>query len=529
MNGKILKTLSLIFLILIGTNFLKEKKLIAMEKNFIYESPNVDFEDFFKNNKEFIIFNENIYSIQNDKFIIITSRYYIPMKKIPIKNGDYLLSKNEKNLFFFNKLNCYLFIFSKNKLKLYKKLEKIDALDFEIYKNKFYFLLGNKIIIFDKDFKISFLDLKENFKRFKIFDDKVYLLNNKKLKIINLYGENINELKENFNNLISFDINFDKKIFILDNNQIKIFDKQLKFIKKIELPDIPDEMFFDISRAIVLYFKNSGIKVLEPQIEYKTINNLNYPSDITIDEEGNIFVLSSGGSKVLVYDKNLNFKFSFGDKILKHPQGIFYYNGKVLISDTWNNKIRIFDKKGNLIFSFGEFGEKDKNFSYPGRIKVYNGLIYVCDVYNHKIKIFNEKGELIKSYGKDPFEGYDKIVKPKDILLKPTEFFIKDKNLYVVDEATYQIIEFNDKLNKFSIYDNLSKILEFNNKIYAIGSRWKYIYEIIDNKLIPIFSLINNHSTNFNNIIPYSFLLKDSKIYILDRLNSKLYVIEGSL
>jgi hypothetical protein len=527
------KTFFIILFLLIFLNlnvFSKnQNNVTANQKLFIYESPYIDYEIFFIDNKEFLLSNGTIFSVQNDNNLIITSRYYIPIRKIKLLKGDYLLSSSGSNLYLFNKLNGNIYIFFNNKIKFYKKIGKIDVSDFEIYKNNFYFLLKHKILYLNEDLNIHHINLNEIFFKFKIIHDKIFLINNEKLKIIKLNGDIINELKSDSKEFKAFDVNFDERIYIIEKDVLKIFDKDLKILKSIKLSDSPEEIFFDLSRALILYFKNSGIKVLEPQINYRTIDKLQHPSDITIDEEKNIYILSSGGSKVLVYDKNLNFKYSFGENILNHPQGIYYYNGKIYVSDSWNNKVRIFDKNGDLILSFGNFGEKENEFSYPSRIKIIDNKIYILDTYNNKLKIFDLNGNFLNSYGSEPYFWLKSIIKPKDTLFNPMDFFVKDNKVYIIDG--YTLIKFDNKIKKYGLNDYITKVISFNDDIYLLGFRWKYIYKFNEkeNKIIPVFSIINNYNETRHFIIPYSFTIDENRILILDRTNSKLYIIEGSL
>jgi len=523
MKIKIIIFLFIILIIILNFNNLQSKDDI-----FIYKSPKIDYEEFYIENKNFLSFNGVIYSVQKN-YLILTNRYYIPIKKIKLEKGEYLITNDDEFLYLFNKENGKIYKYSKNKISFITKYKSLDANDFKIYKDNIYFLNKNEIIVLNKDFKENKIGLNDIFNKFKIIDGKFYLINNEKLTICNLNGIVEKELKDNFKKLISFDINIDKKIYLLDLDEIKVYDLDLKLEKFIKLDEVGDEIFFDTSRALMIYFKNSGLKVLPPQINYKVLENLNHPSDITIDEEKNIYVLSSGGSKVLVYDKHLNFKYSFGENILNHPQGIYYYNGKIYVSDSWNNKVRIFDKNGDLILSFGNFGEKENEFSYPSRIKVIDNKIYVLDVYNHKLKIFDLNGKFLNSYGSEPYLLLKRIIKPKDTIINPMEFFIKNNKVYIIDE--YTLIEFDNKIKKYGLNDYITKVFSFNDNIYFIGLRMKYIYKFNEkeNKIIPVFSIVNNYNKKQDFIIPYSFIVEENKIYILDRTNSKLYLIEGTL
>ena len=519
------KTVILLLLVLIITTIPLNQ---GQSKNsiYIYKTPTCDYEEFYKNNKNFVSFGNIIFSVQRN-YLILTNRFYIPMKKIRLKRGEYLLAKGSKFLYLFNKNIGKFYIYSKKRIKFLKKYKPLDASSFYIYNDKKYFLVRDKIIVLDKEDKEKIMYLDEDFNSLKIYNNKIFLLNKKKLTILNLNGEREKELKDKFMDFVSFDVNFDGNIYLLRSDEILIYTPNLELKKKIKLDDKGNEIFFDISRALIVYFKNSGLKVLPPQISYKVVKDLNHPSDITIDEEKNIYILSSKDSKVLVYNKNLEFQYSFGENLLKHPNGIYYSNGKIYVSDSWNNKVRIFNKKGELILSFGNFGDEDNELCYPTRIKVYNNKIFVVDTYNHKVKVFDEHGKFLCSYGSDPFFSLISLFEKRNMLLEPIEVFVKNSEVNVVDGMSYKLIKFGKKIKRLNLHDRIVKVLNYKDKTYLLGSRWKYIYTLKEDELIPVFSLINNYDKSREFNFPYSFFIDSNTIFILDRMNSKLYKIEG--
>ncbi|MCX8095602.1 MAG: 6-bladed beta-propeller [Caldisericia bacterium] len=522
--------LIIVFILLINThlnNICIGK--INISNFFIYESSIQDYE-FYNNNHSFLTYNGLIYSV-NKNFLVEISRYYIPIRKIKIKSKNVLIDNDDKFLYLFYFDNNDLYKFDGSKFYFVKKLNLNcdDLKDFKVYKENFYFLYSDHIMIFDKNFNISYLKIKNYFLKIKLKNNKIFLMNENIISILDFKGNILKEVNFLKFKLISFDIDIDNKIYLLTSEGLKIFNENLKFLSEIKMDKIGDEIFFDLSRSIVIYFKNEGIKVMPPKFEYKVIKNLSSPVDLTIDEDGNIYILNSKSSDVLVYDKNLNLIRRLGDKILKYPKGIFYSNGKIYVADTWNCKIRIFNKKGELIFSFGDFGNEEFNLSYPVKVRVYNDLIYVLDMYNHKIKLFDLNGNFIKSYGDKPFNYFFSLLKSKKILYEPNEFIVYNDSIYIFDKYIYNLIIFDKKIENIKINDLITKVSNFHNNLYCLGNRWKYLYKIQNKTLIPIFSFAYNYYDLLKNIRPYSFELMNGKIYLLDKENSNLYILEGEI
>jgi len=103
------------------------------------------------------------------------------------------------------------------------------------------------------------------------------------------------------------------------------------------------------------YVKNIG------DLESNDENVLFYmPSDIAVDEEGNVYVLDSG-----------------------------------------NHRIQKFDPQGNFLASFGRRGQGPGEFQYPQSIDIdANGFMYVSDSGNQKLQILKPDGALKKEIKK---------------------------------------------------------------------------------------------------------------------------------
>ncbi len=117
--------------------------------------------------------------------------------------------------------------------------------------------------------------------------------------------------------------------------------------------------------------------------DWKTIvraaGPFNYPTDVTSDEEGNLYFTDGyGNARVHVFSPEGELKYSFGtpgsaDGQFNLPHGILYHNGILYVADRQNNRIQLFDKQGNHLASWG-------NLIRPAGICVApDGYFYVAE------------------------------------------------------------------------------------------------------------------------------------------------------
>jgi DNA-binding beta-propeller fold protein YncE len=83
-----------------------------------------------------------------------------------------------------------------------------------------------------------------------------------------------------------------------------------------------------------------------------------------------------------------------GDDVrLQHPLGLYAYQGKVLIADTYNHKIKQLDAESQTVktlFGTGKPGQADgaqSSFYEPGGLSVAGGKLYIADTNNHAVRV----------------------------------------------------------------------------------------------------------------------------------------------
>jgi sugar lactone lactonase YvrE len=121
----------------------------------------------------------------------------------------------------------------------------------------------------------------------------------------------------------------------------------------------------------------------------------NYPTYITLDNEGNFFVTDSLNGRVQIFtpDGQVSGVFGqFGDGSgdFSAPKGLAVDSeGHVYVTDAGFDNLQIFDERGRLLLFIGTAGQAPGEFWMPtGLYMDKNDKLYVADSYNKRVQIF---------------------------------------------------------------------------------------------------------------------------------------------
>jgi YVTN family beta-propeller protein len=168
----------------------------------------------------------------------------------------------------------------------------------------------------------------------------------------------------------------------------------------------------DLSTNEVSTFAGSGREAREdgPLLEA----GFAQPSGITFDgkklyvadSESNIIRaidLATGEVKTIVGGDLFEFGDVDGsrdDARLQHPLGVFAFDGRILVADTYNHKIKELDPKTQTVKTFlgaGKPGQADGNaasFYEPGGLSIANGKLYIADTNNQAVRMVDLKTKI---------------------------------------------------------------------------------------------------------------------------------------
>src|SRR5256886_2499120 len=134
------------------------------------------------------------------------------------------------------------------------------------------------------------------------------------------------------------------------------------------------------------------------QTLYSADSEANIIRAIDLGPEGRVRTLA-GGDLFEFGDKD-----GSGDSVrLQHPLGISFWQGHLLIADTYNHKIKLLDPKARSVNTFagsGKPGQADgalPSFYEPGGLTIAGDKLYVADTNNHAIRVVDLKTKETKT------------------------------------------------------------------------------------------------------------------------------------
>jgi streptogramin lyase len=245
--------------------------------------------------------------------------------------------------------------------------------------------------------------------------------NNKRVMVFDIAGNPLFHFGEEGSNPGQFNfpygISTDTKgrVFVADlyNGNISIFDEKGKFIEYFAneytqnqtitspggLRIINEKVYVtDIQANKVYVFDLDGKLQLEVGEPGSQNGQLMAPNAVTVDQEGNIYVVDTGNQRVQVFDKEGNFSSilggtnsAAGDSTFVNPRGIgIDSRGMIYVVSNLTHIVYGFNKDGEQTFQFGSMGEANGEFSLPNGLFVDSkDNVYITDTLNLRVSIFN--------------------------------------------------------------------------------------------------------------------------------------------
>ncbi len=232
-----------------------------------------------------------------------------------------------------------------------------------------------------------------------------------------------------------------------------LFKKFVEFLfgQEKEISHLERPQSIAVNSKGELFITDIGLKGIHffniEEKEYKFIrswgeNSFVSPVGIAVNNDDDIFICDSGIRKIIVLDRDLDFKYVFKEGLIR-PTGIKIRNDSVYVTDTGANQIIIFNLEGKELRRIGGRGDTAGSFNYPVHLcldnskSTYTNSLYVVDAMNFRIQVLNKAGMFIKGFGRLG-NGMGDFARPKGIALD------SDGHIYVVD-ALFDVVQIFDQ------------------------------------------------------------------------------------
>jgi DNA-binding beta-propeller fold protein YncE len=153
---------------------------------------------------------------------------------------------------------------------------------------------------------------------------------------------------------------------------------------------------------------------------YGGLSVLGHPVGIAVNDRTKLFYVSDAVEhNIAVFDLRGNLLYKIGERGAKDGQFNFPTDldldeeGNIYVIDTLNFRVQVLDESGRFLRKFGEQGTEPGSFRLPKGLAVSpHGQVYVSDILSHKIVVFDYQGRYLMSLGGKSFSLKDGGVSP---------------------------------------------------------------------------------------------------------------------
>ncbi|MEF3245116.1 MAG: hypothetical protein K6343_03945 [Caldisericaceae bacterium] len=174
---------------------------------------------------------------------------------------------------------------------------------------------------------------------------------------------------------------------------VKVYDANGVFISTIQIKDIISPVGVAVNSSGIFISDYFSSKVFKISFDYRIVksNTVSYPLGLFSSLNKQVYCVSGEENKIYVFDTNLNIVNSFGDGLLIYPTEVSVdVSGNVYVVDRGLNpisnspKVLVFDKAYKLITTFGSLSNSitsipNGSFLTPTGIAITQESVYVFD------------------------------------------------------------------------------------------------------------------------------------------------------
>jgi DNA-binding beta-propeller fold protein YncE len=187
--------------------------------------------------------------------------------------------------------------------------------------------------------------------------------------------------------------------------RIQVFDSRGKLIRKIDessAKTLVAPLAMTVDKLGILYVANQDGRVLVLDGKGGELlksfanagsdfGNLNYPKGIAVDDQ-KVYVADTNNVRVQVYEKNGKHLVQANANALKvgMPAGLsLSQSGELFLVDSFSSRVNVYDTNLKFISTIGQKGTAEGQLSFPVGVAVDQfDKVYIADTANNRISIF---------------------------------------------------------------------------------------------------------------------------------------------
>jgi len=176
---------------------------------------------------------------------------------------------------------------------------------------------------------------------------------------------------------------------------------------------------------------------------------LKYPVNLTLDDEGYLYVADTARRDIVVYNPAGEYFATFPNSVYDPKSKIVdvkYYDGKLFALDMPVGRIRVLDRKtGAQLQEMGYIEKPDQSVRLPGNLAIDGtGNLYVSNIGSNRVTKYDQDGHYLGSFG-GAGDTVGSFAKPKGVA-------VSEGWIFVVDGGTNVVQLFDDKFRPLTYF-----------------------------------------------------------------------------
>ncbi|MBI5608916.1 MAG: hypothetical protein HY902_08535 [Deltaproteobacteria bacterium] len=125
------------------------------------------------------------------------------------------------------------------------------------------------------------------------------------------------------------------------------------------------------------------------------------PVQMTVADDGTLYVADAGRGQVLAYDQNENFLQAYGTEGQVKPVGVAVHRDSIYVCDRDRHQVVVFDRRTSLVMKrIGAEGTEPGKLYIPTAVAVGpDGDLYVAETGNFRVQRLRQDGTSVRVYG----------------------------------------------------------------------------------------------------------------------------------